>query len=184
MKTQIHSIMARLDRPISLVGLMGSGKSMLGKKLARRLGISFVDSDIVIEDAAGLTIADIFDIGGDAKFREIEQRIISDLVEREPMVLATGGGAICSPKTAELLLKKSCVVWLQATPQTLLARIGNTSTRPLLAGDDPLGKLQQLNDERRQHYQQAHIHLNTDGMSSDKALATLIDTLDSFLPVT
>ena len=184
MKTQIHSIMARLDRPISLVGLMGSGKSMLGKKLARRLGISFVDSDIVIEDAAGLTIADIFDIGGDAKFREIEQRIISDLVEREPMVLATGGGAICSPKTAELLLKKSCVVWLQATPQTRLARIGNTSTRHLLAGDDPLGKLQQLNDERRQHYQQAHIYLNTDGMSSDKALATLIDTLDSFLPVT
>ena len=184
MNAQTESIMSRLDRPIALVGLMGSGKSMLGKKLARQMGIPFVDSDQAIEDTAGLKIVDIFDIAGNDKFRELEQRVIAEQLAGRPMVLATGGGAICTAGTADLLLDKSVVVWLHASPETLLARIGNTATRPLLAGDDPLGTLHRLNTERRKHYEKAHIHLNTEGMSGDKALVTLVDSLDSFLAVT
>ena len=183
MQAVYKDIKSRVVKPITLVGLMGSGKSMLGKRLARQLGMPFADSDKAIEDNAGLTISNIFDIAGDAKFREIEERIIAELFTRGPLVLATGGGAICRANTAKLLQKRSVVVWLQAAPETLMARIGTTATRPLLAGDDPLGKLRQLSVDRQQHYQKAHIHLNTDGMSSDKALVTLIEALDSFLPL-
>jgi shikimate kinase len=184
MQTECKDIKSRIVKPITLIGLMGSGKSMLGKRLAKQLDMPFADSDKAIEDTAGLTISDIFDIAGDAKFREMEERIISEMVKKGPLILATGGGAICRANTAELLLEQSVVVWLQAAPETLMARIGTTATRPLLAGDDPLGKLRQLSVDRQQHYQKAHIHLNTDGMSGEKALVTLIDALDSFLPVT
>jgi len=183
MKEQSKSILSRLDRPIALVGMMGSGKSMLGRKLARRLGLPFVDSDRAIEDAAGLAISDIFEIAGNEKFRELEKRTIADLVVRDPMVLATGGGSICAPETARLLLERTYIIWLQAAPETLLSRIGNTASRPMLAGGDPLAALCRLVQEREQHYQKAHIHLNTDGMSSAQALTTLVDKLDSFLPV-
>tara|TARA_Y200000002_G_scaffold20245_1_gene15566 strand:- start:1838 stop:2482 length:645 start_codon:yes stop_codon:yes gene_type:complete len=184
MQTEHKDINSRIVKPITLVGLMGSGKSLLGRRLAKQLDMPFADSDKAIEDAAGLTISDIFDIAGDAKFREMEERIIAELVATGPLVLATGGGAICRAKTAELLLEQSVVVWLQAAPETLMARIGTTATRPMLAGDDPLGKLHKLSLDRQQHYEKAHIHLNTDGLSGDKALASLIDALDSFLPVT
>ena len=184
MKMQRKNIKTRISKSIALVGLMGSGKSMLGKRLAKLLEMPFTDSDKAIEDVAGLTISDIFDIAGVEKFREMEERIITDLVAAEPLVLATGGGAICGTKTAGLLLEKYVVIWLQATPETLLARIGTTSTRPLLAGDDPLKKLRQLSFDRQAHYRKAHIHINTDSLSGDKALATLLDALDSFLPVT
>ena len=184
MQTEHKDINSRIVKPITLVGLMGSGKSLLGRRLAKQLDMPFADSDKAIEDAAGLTISDIFDIAGDAKFREMEERIIAELVATGPLVLATGGGAICRAKTAELLLEQSVVVWLQAAPETLMARIGTTATRPLLAGDDPLGKLRKLSLDRQQHYEKAHIHLNTDGLSGDKALASLIDALDSFVPVT
>ena len=184
MQTEHKDINSRIVKAITLVGLMGSGKSLLGRRLAKQLDMPFADSDKAIEDAAGLTISDIFDIAGDAKFREMEERIIAELVATRALVLATGGGAICRAKTAELLLEQSVVVWLQAAPETLMARIGTTATRPLLAGDDPLGKLRKLSLDRQQHYEKAHIHLNTDGLSGDKALAGLIDALDSFLPVT
>ena len=184
MQVGYKNIKARILKPITLVGLMGSGKSMLGKRLAKQLDMPFADSDKAIEDAAGLTISNIFDIAGDAKFREIEERIIAELVTSGPLVLATGGGAICQTNTAKLLQKQSVVVWLQAAPETLMARIGTSTTRPLLAGDDPLGKLRQLSVDRQKHYQRAHIHLNTDGMSGDKALVTLIEALDSYLPLT
>ena len=184
MQTKYEDIQSRIVKPITLVGLMGSGKSMLGKRLAKQLDMPFADSDKAIEDAAGLTVSDIFDIAGDSKFREMEERIIAELVATGPLILATGGGAICRAKNAELLLKQSVVVWLQAAPETLMARIGTTVTRPLLAGGDPLEKLHQLRLDRQKHYEKAHIHLNTDGLSGDKALVTLIDALDSFLPVT
>lgn len=183
MTTKIENITSRLGRPVTLVGLMGSGKSLLGKQLAKQLGLPFTDSDKAIEEAAGLTIADIFDIAGDTKFRAMESRIIAELLASEAMILATGGGAICNAKTADLLLSKSVVIWLQASPETLFSRIGTTSTRPLLSGADPLAKLQHLDQVRRSHYEKAHIHVNTDGMSSERALAALIDALDSFLPV-
>ncbi len=183
MQTDYRKIKSRIIKPITLVGLMGSGKSMLGRRLASHLDMRFADSDKAIEDIAGLTISDIFDIAGDAKFREMEERVIAELVADGPLILATGGGAICRAATAEILLEKSLIVWLQATPETLIARIGKTATRPLLVGDEPLEKLRQLSFDRQQHYQKAHIHLDTDGMNADKALQTLIDALDSFMPV-
>ena len=184
MQKKCKDIKSRIVKPITLVGLMGSGKSMLGKRVAKQLDMPFADSNKAIEDAAGLTISDIFDIAGDAKFRKMEERVITDLVATGPLILATGGGAICRAKTAELLLTQSVVVWLQAEPETLVARIGPTTTRPLLAGSNPLEKLHQLRLDRKIHYEKAHIHLNTDGLSGDKALVTLIDALDSFLRVT
>lgn len=181
--TTIDSLIRRIDRPIALVGLMGSGKSMLGRWLAKATRLPYADTDHLVEEMAGLSIADIFDLAGEGKFLELEQRAISDALSDGPAIISTGGGAICNPDTAAILIEKSVVVWLRATPANLLERIGSTQSRPLLAGDDPLGVLNRLTAEREQYYAQAHIHLTTDGMSTTAACDALLHILDRNLPV-
>ena len=181
--TAIDSLIRRIDRPIALVGMMGSGKSMLGRRLAKATRLPYADTDHLVEEMAGLSIADIFDLAGEGKFRELEQRAISDVLSDGPAIISTGGGAICNPDTAAILIEKSVVVWLRATPANLLERIGSTQSRPLLAGDDPLGVLNRLTAEREQYYAQAHIHLTTDGMSTTAAFDALLHILDRNLPV-
>jgi len=168
------------DQPIALVGLMGSGKSVIGRRLAKRLGLTFADSDQLVTKMAGLSIADIFDLAGEAKFRDLEFRAIQNQFHQPTHVLATGGGAFCEPKTAALLRKNAIVVWLQASPETLLKRIGNITGRPLLQTGQPLQILEQLQTARAPFYQKAHIHLNTDGMTMPKSLAKLVSALDSY----
>ena len=117
----VNNVVARLDRPLALVGLMGSGKSAVGRQTAKRLGLNFTDSDQKIVSDAGISITEIFELAGEAKFREMEFRAITQLVLSKPQIIATGGGAFCFPQTAHLLLTKALVVWLKAPPETLLA---------------------------------------------------------------
>ena len=175
------TVVARLDRPLALVGLMGSGKSAIGQRTAKKLGLNFTDSDQKIVSDAGISIAEIFELSGEAKFREMEFRAITQLVVSKPQIISTGGGAFCFPKTARLLLNKTLVVWLKAPPETLLARIGNTKSRPLLDNDNPLATLAKLNQERARHYQKAQIKINTDGLSTRRAMVKLIRALDTYL---
>ena len=176
-----NTVLARLDRPLALVGLMGSGKSAVGRRTAKKLGLDFIDSDQKIISDAGISINEIFELAGEAKFREMEFQAITQLVLSKPQIIATGGGAFCFPQTARLLLTKTLVVWLKAPPETLLARIGSTKSRPLLNNDNPLATLAKLNKERARHYQKAQIEIDTDGLSTRKATMALIRALDTYL---
>ena len=176
-----NTVVARLDRPLALVGLMGSGKSAVGRRTAKKLGLNYTDSDQKIISDAGISITEIFELAGEAKFREMEFQAITKLVLSKPQIIATGGGAFCFPKTARLLLTKTLVVWLKAAPETLLARIGCTKSRPLLNNDNPLATLVKLSKERARHYQKAQIEIDTDGLSTRKAMMALLRALDTHL---
>ena len=171
---------AVFDKPIAIVGLMGSGKSVIGRHLAKKLDLTFADSDQLVKDMAGVSIANIFDLAGEAKFREMEFRAIQNQLDQPLHVLATGGGAFCEPETAAMLRKNAIVVWLQASPDTLLRRIGDITSRPLLQTGSPLEILEQLQTAREPFYRKAHIHLNTDGLTMPKSLAKLVNALDSY----
>ena len=176
-----NTVVARLDRPLALVGLMGSGKSAIGRRTARKLGLNYTDTDQKIVSDAGISITEIFDLAGEKKFREMEFQAITKLALSKPQIIATGGGAFCFPRTARLLLTKTLVVWLKATPETLLARIGSTKSRPLLNNDNPLATLTKLNKERARHYQKAQIEIDTNGLSTRKAMMALLRALDTYL---
>ena len=176
------SIAARLDQPVVLVGLMGSGKSAVGRRAAKQLGIGFKDSDQLIVKAAGISIAEIFELAGEVKFREMERKTLGNLALASPQIIATGGGAFCQKDTADLLLQHTLTIWLKASPTTLLVRIGNTKTRPLLQNGDPLSTLTRLDEQRARFYKKAHIHINTDGLSTYTAMVALLHALDTHLP--
>jgi len=150
-----------LDRPIVLVGLMGAGKSTVGRRLARRLGLPFVDSDDAIEDAAGYSAAEIFERYGEADFRDGERRLVARLIDGEVRVIATGGGAFVDPRTRKLLNEKAITVWLDAPVEILADRTGRRDTRPLLRNGDPKATLERLAAERGPSYAEAHIHVKS-----------------------
>ena len=138
----------KLDRSIVLVGLMGAGKSSVGKRLAARLGVDFRDADVEIERAAGLTIEEIFNRHGEAAFREGEQRVISRLLEEPPHVLATGGGAFIQPAIREAVGRRGVSVWLKADLDELVRRTARRTHRPLLRQGDPRAVLAGLMEKR------------------------------------
>jgi shikimate kinase len=171
----------RLDRPVVLVGLMGVGKSTVGRRLARRLGLPFVDSDAEIEDAAGCSAAEIFDRFGERDFRDCERRLVARLIDGAVRVIATGGGAYVDPNTRRLLNERAITVWLDAPVQILAERTSHRNTRPLLRNGDPKAVLQKLSDERRPSYEQAHIHVRSgDGAHSD-VVDAIIQALEQHL---
>ncbi|SEM58619.1 shikimate kinase [Sphingomonas gellani] len=131
-------------QPIVLIGLMGVGKSTVGRRLAARLRLPFVDADVEIEGAAGMTIAEIFDRFGEPYFRDGERRVIARLVDGTPKVIATGGGAFLQDETRQLILEQSIAVWLDAPPAVLAERVSRRDTRPLLRGRNPLQVLTEL----------------------------------------
>ena len=147
----------RVDCPIVLVGLMGAGKSAIGRRLASRLGMPFVDADDEIERAAGCSISDIFEIHGEAAFRDGERRVIARLLARPPFVLATGGGAFMDPETRAAIRECGISVWLRADLDLLVSRVSRRNNRPLLAGKDPRVILQRLMDERHPIYAEADV---------------------------
>lgn len=149
----------RLDRPLVLVGLMGVGKSTVGRRLAVRLGLPFVDADTEIERAAGLTIAEIFERYGEAHFRDGERRVIARLIDGSPKVIATGGGAFINEETRALILDRAIAVWLDADLDTLVERTGRRSHRPLLRDREPREVLAELAAKRNPIYAQAPIHV-------------------------
>src|SRR4051812_16498819 len=134
----------RLDRPVVLVGLMGVGKSTVGRRLAKRLGLPFVDSDSAIEDAAGYPPAEIFERFGEKDFRDGERRLVARLIEGEIRIIATGGGAFIDPRTRELLNERAITVWLDAPVDVLTERTSRRDTRVQLRIGDPKGTLQRL----------------------------------------
>jgi shikimate kinase len=169
----VTDLVKRLDRPVVLVGLMGVGKSTVGRRLARRLGLPFVDSDAEIEDAAGIPAAEVFERYGESDFRDGERRLVARLVEGEVRVIATGGGAYVDPRTRELLNERAITVWLDAPVEILAERTSRRDTRAQLRNGDPKAVLQRLSDERRPSYAEAHIHVR----SSDGAHKDVVDTI-------
>ena len=147
----------RIDCSVVLVGLMGAGKSAIGRRLASRLGIPFVDADEEIERAAGCSISDIFEIHGEAAFRDGERRVIARLLARPPHVLATGGGAFMDPETRVAIRACGISVWLRADLDLLVSRVSRRNNRPLLAGGDPREILQRLMNERHPIYAEADV---------------------------
>ena len=145
------------DRTVVLVGMMGAGKSSVGKRLAAALDLPFRDADEEIERAAGRTISEIFAQRGEAEFREGERRVIARLLDDPPHVLATGGGAFMNPETRALVAKKAISIWLKADPEVLAKRVGRKDTRPLLHGKDPRQVLAELLETREPTYRQADL---------------------------
>lgn len=134
----------RSSRNLFFVGLMGAGKTTVGRQLARRLGKRFQDSDQEIEDRTGVKVAIIFEIEGEAGFRARESRVIEELADTEDLVLATGGGVVLDPGNRARLAAHGFVIYLRAQPRDLWQRTRNDKSRPLLQGVDPLARLEEL----------------------------------------
>lgn len=146
-----------LNRTITLVGLMGVGKSTVGRRLAQRLGLPFFDGDHEIEAAAGMTVSEIFATRGEEEFRAGEARVMRRLLEGPPIVLATGGGAMMNPETRELIKQHSISVWMRADLDVIAERVQRRDTRPLLRGKNPIEVLSQLAEARYPVYAQADL---------------------------
>jgi shikimate kinase len=177
----VEKLSDRLDRPIVLVGLMGAGKSTVGKRLAKRLGLPFVDSDSAIEDASGYSAAEVFERFGEKDFRDGERRLVARLVDSTVQVISTGGGAFVDPRTRELLNQRAITVWLDAPVDILRERTARRNTRPLLRTSNPAATLARLAEERRASYAQAHIHIRSGVQGHGEVVDQIIDALDKHL---
>jgi shikimate kinase len=171
----------RLDRPVVLVGLMGVGKSTVGRRLAKRLGLSFVDSDSEIEDAAGYPAAEIFERYGERDFRDGERRLVARLVEGEVRVIATGGGAYIDPSTRKLLNDRAITVWLDAPIDILTERTARRDTRAQLRNGNPKAVLERLSEERRPSYAEAHIHIRSGDGAHRDVVEAIVQALENYL---
>ncbi len=169
---------AALAKPVVLVGLMGAGKTCIGKRLAQRLGLAFVDADTEIEEAAGCTITDIFKYYGEAEFRDGERRVILRLLDRPPHVLATGGGAYMDPTVRARMRDEAITVWLRADLDLLVSRVTRKGeSRPLIAGKDAREVLARLMEERYPVYAEADITIDSARESPDATVARVIAAL-------
>ncbi|GAA3892646.1 shikimate kinase [Sphingomonas limnosediminicola] len=171
----------RLDRPVVLVGLMGVGKSTVGRRLAKRLGLSFVDSDSAIEDAAGYSPAEMFERFGEKDFRDGERRLVARLVEGDVRIIATGGGAYVDPSTRQLLNERAITVWLDAPVDVLAERTSRRDTRAQLRNGDPKCTLEKLSKERRPSYEKAHIHVKSGEGAHKEVVEAIIEALEKHL---
>jgi shikimate kinase len=167
----------RLDRPLVLVGLMGVGKSTVGRRLGGRLGLPFVDADAEIERAAGMTIAEIFARYGEAHFRDGERRVIARLIDGTPKVIATGGGAFINDETRALILDRAIAVWLHADLDTLVERTSRRNHRPLLRDREPREVLAELAAKRNPIYAQAPIHVESRPAPHDATVRAVLAAL-------
>src|SRR6478735_569000 len=140
---------------------MGAGKSTVGKRLAKRLGLPFVDSDSAIEDAVGYSAAEVYERFGEKDFRDGERRLVARLVEGHVGVIATGGGAFVDPRTRELLNQRAITIWLDAPVDILAERTSRRDTRVQLRTGNPKETLERLSEERRHSYEEAHIHVKS-----------------------
>jgi shikimate kinase len=167
----------RLTRTVALVGLMGVGKSTVGRKLAESLSAQFIDSDEEIEKAAGLSVQEIFDRLGEPEFRRGERRVIERLLNGPPIVLATGGGAYMDPQTRALLKDKATTVWLRADLETIWKRVSRRDTRPLLKRDNPKQVLADLHAARAPVYAEADIVVHSGDGPAAEAVKVIREAL-------
>ncbi len=157
-----------------LIGMMGVGKTTIGRRLAARLGLPFVDADEEIEKAAGMTVQEIFDKFGEAHFRDGERRVIARLIDGEAKIIATGGGAFVNDETRALILDRATAIWLDADIQVLVDRVSRREGRPLLKGRDVREVLLELAEVRRPFYQQAPIHIQSSASPHDATVEKIL----------
>jgi shikimate kinase len=170
-----------LPKTVALVGLMGVGKTTIGKRLADHFGLPFVDADEEIEKAAGMTIADIFANYGEQGFRDGEQRVIARLLEGEPRILATGGGALTHPLTRERLKARAITVWLKTDIKVLARRVANRPHRPLLKDRNPMDVLKEHVKTRYPLYEMADVTVDTGDQSHVKSLDQVLEALHAHI---
>jgi len=166
-------------RPIVLVGMMGVGKSTIGRRLALRLGYDFADADEEIEQAANMSVSEIFAQFGEEYFRDGERRVISRLIEQDRIVIATGGGAFSEAETRDLILERAISVWLDAPIDTLVQRVARRDTRPLLKDRDPETVLTELMNKRRADYSQASLRVVSDNGPHERTVGAILKALQS-----
>jgi shikimate kinase len=177
-----EALKARLGpRAIVLVGLMGAGKTTIGRRLATRLGLPFRDADHEIEAAAGMSVADIFSIYGEPAFRDGERRVIARLLTEGPLVLATGGGAFMNPETRQRIAEHGISAWLKADHATLMRRVRRRSHRPLLQNADPDETMRRLMAERHPIYAEADLTIESSDGSHERVAQALLDALSERL---
>ncbi|RJY08657.1 shikimate kinase [Aurantiacibacter aquimixticola] len=179
----IRSVRDRLDRPLVLVGMMGAGKSTVGRKLAAALEMDFTDADDEIVEAAGMSIAEVFDRFGEEHFRDGERRVIARLMENagSGQVIATGGGAFLQDETRALILDMAIAIWLDAAIDTLVERVSRNDRRPLLRTGDIPAKVTAMKEERSPIYSKAPIHIQSDTGPHNVAVTRIIEALDRWL---
>ena len=176
------SVRARLGgRSIVLVGLMGAGKSTVGRRLASKLGLPFRDADHEIEAAAGMSIPDIFSIYGEEYFRDGERRVIARLLQEGPLVLATGGGAFMSEETRARVTQHGVSVWLRADLEVLMRRVRKRTNRPLLQNPDPEGTMRRLIEVRHPVYALADLTVESHEAPHDRVVHEIIRSLGEWL---
>lgn len=168
---------AEAPRAIALVGMMGVGKTTIGRRLAPRLGLPFFDADAEIEQAAGMSVADLFRLHGEKSFREGEARVIARLLEGPPIVLATGGGALTTPETRERIKTRSLSIWIKADTDTIVRRASRRGARPLLKTGDPRETIERLMKERYDYYAAADIHVDTQPGPHINTVNLILETL-------
>ena len=179
---QVERVLARLGkRCIVLVGMMGAGKTSIGRRLANLLHLPFLDADSEIEKAANLTIPEIFASYGEAEFREGEKRVVARLLAGGPAVLATGGGAVMNEETRERCRAEGVTIWLKADVPVLLDRVRKKGNRPLLERDDPEKVMRDLLMEREPVYAQAHIVVASREGPHQAVISEILAALDSYL---
>lgn len=166
-----------IDRHLVLIGMMGAGKTTVGRRLAVRLDMPFVDADAEIEAAAGRSVADIFAELGEAAFRDGERRVIQRLLDGSPRVIATGGGAFVDAGTRALIRRKALSIWLDASLDTLEERTARRNTRPLLNGRNRREVLARLLEERRPLYAQAHLRIHSTDSPHDAVVDDILQRL-------
>jgi shikimate kinase len=166
--------------PIVLVGMMGVGKSTVGRRLATRLGLAFVDADEEIEKAAGMTIAEMFDRYGEGHFRDGERRVIARLMDGAPKVIATGGGAFMQDDTRTLILAQAIAIWLDADIDILVDRVSRREGRPLLKDRDPRAVLMELSEQRNPIYALAPIHVKSVAAPHETAVERILEALKTW----
>ena len=164
-------------RSVVLIGLMGAGKTAVGRRLANRLDLPFIDADCEIEVAAGASISEIFAEHGEAYFRQGERKVIARLLENGPQVLATGGGAYMNPDTRANIKAHGLSVWLKADIKVLMKRVGRRDNRPLLAAGDPEKVMKKLMEERYPIYAEADVTVESRDVPHDVIVGAVIDAL-------
>ena len=180
---EIAALRHRIDRPVVLVGMMGVGKSSVGRRLATALHCPFVDADDAIEQSAQMTIPEIFETYGEAYFRDGERRVIARLIDEDGgcKVIATGGGAFCNAETRALILDRAIAVWLDSDIDTLVERTARKGNRPLLAKGNPRDILTRLRTERQPAYAEAPIHIISDNGPHTHAVDSILRGIDAWL---
>lgn len=171
-------------RTIALVGLMGAGKTTIGRRLAQALELPFADADDAIVTAAGRSIEDIFADRGECEFRRGERQVIARLLAGPPHVLATGGGAFIDPRTRALMKERAISIWLKAPLDVLMKRVTRRDHRPLLKEDDPRAVMQRLMDERYPIYAEADLTIETGAGPHNSAVSLILSALRAHLAKT